>query len=223
MVSLLSQISAFLPLFLASPTMYAGMVLIMSSPAHPRLRVFAVWTGAAAAVAVIGVVAVSAGGAATDPKEPSSLSGIINLVLGLTLLLLAVRVLLKKSGRKREKKIRPEADATAGPRFFRYAFYGILLVVTNPTSLASYLASAKVTVDAGLASTQQLAAMTVAGLYFTLPVLIPLVLLLLTPAACRRFLDIANRVLDRYGRYIIAVMLVAVGANMLKRALDILG
>lgn len=203
--------------------MYAGMVLIMSSPAHPRLRVFAVWTGAAAAVAVIGVVAVSAGGAATDPREPSSLSGIINLVLGLTLLLLAVRVLLKKSKRKQEKKIRPAEDANAGLRFLRYAFYGILLVVTNPTSLASYLASAKLTVDAGLASTQQLAAMTVAGLYFTLPVLIPLVLLLLAPAACRRFLDLANRLLDRYGRYIIAVMLVAVGANMLKRALDILG
>lgn len=203
--------------------MYAGMVVIMSSTSYTRLRVVAAWVGSAAAVIVIGAIAVSVGGAATDPKEPSSLSGIINLVLGIALILLVVWVLFRKKPRpENEKKAKPPEDPTAGPKFFKYVFYGILLVVTNPTSLASYFTSAKLTVDSGLEASKQVIAMSVAGLYFTLPVLIPLVLLFIAPAACRKFLDLADRILDRYGRYIVAVFLVAVGANMIQRGLDIL-
>lgn len=222
MTSLLSQITAFLPIFLASPTMYAGIVLIMSSPRHTRLRVFAALVGAVAAIIIIGVLAVGAGGAVTDPKEPTSLSGIINLILGFALILLSVRVFLKKRDPEKKKKTRPVEDASARPQLLKYAGYGILLVVTNPTSLTAYVASAKLTVDSGLEFTEQLIAMSVAALYFTLPILIPFVLLLVAPAVCRKFLDFADRILEKYGRYIIAVLLVAVGINMLQRGLDIL-
>ncbi|MFA6002197.1 MAG: GAP family protein [Thermoleophilia bacterium] len=222
MTSLLSQITAFLPIFLASPTMYAGMVLIMSSTRHTRLRVFAALVGCVLAVIVIGVLAVGAGGAATDPKEPTSLSGIINLILGFALILLSVRVLMKKSKSGKVKKTRPVEDASARPKLVKFAGYGILLVVTNPTSLTAYLASAKLTVDSGLEATQQLIAMSVAALYFSLPILIPLILLLVAPTVCRKFLNLAERILDKYGRYIIAVLLVIVGLNMIQRGLDIL-
>ncbi len=223
MASLPSQITAFLPIFLASPTMYAGMVLIMSSPNYTKLRVFAAWVGSAIAVLVIGVLAISLGGAATDPKEPTTISGIINLVLGIALILLTIWVLFRKKPKPEdEKKAKPPEDPAAGPKLFKYAFYGILLVVTNPTSLASYIASAKLTVDSGLETGQQVIAMSIAGIYFTLPVLIPLVLLLIAPAACRKFLDLADRILDKYGRYIVAVVLIIVGANMVQKGWSIL-
>lgn len=223
MSSLLAQITAFLPIFLASPTMYAGMILIMSSPNHTRLRVFAALVGSSAAIVVIGVIAMSAGGAVTDPKEPSSVSGVVNLILGVVLILLVAWVLFRRKPKPEgQKKAKPPEDPAAGVKFFKYAFYGILLVVTNPTSLTAYIASSKLVVDSGLEATQQLAAMSLAGLYFTLPVLIPMLLLLLAPALARRFLDLADRILDRYGRYIVAVFLVYVGSNMIMRGIDIL-
>ena len=202
--------------------MYAGMILIMSSPRHTTLRVLAAWAGSAAAVIIIGAVAVDVGGT-TVKREPSTLSGIINLILGAALLLLVIWVLLRKKPKPEDQKqARPPEDPAAGPKFFKYAFYGILLVVTNPTSLASFFASAKLTVDSGLESSQRAAAMMVAGLYFTLPVLIPLVLLLVAPGLCRKFLDLAQSILSKYGRYIIAAFLVYAGMNMILRGWNIL-
>lgn len=223
MSSLLAQITSFLPIFLASPTMYAGMILIMSSTNYTRLRVFAAWVGSSAAIIVIGVIAITAGGAATKPEEPSAISGVINLVLGAALILLVIWVLFRKKPKPSDqKKARPPEDPAAGPKFLKYAFYGILLVVTNPTSLASYFSSAKLSLDSGLDTGQQAIAMLVAGFYFSLPVLIPLVLLLIAPALCRKFLELAQNILSRYGRYIIAAFLVYAGTNMIVRGVDIL-
>lgn len=174
MSSLLAQISSFLPIFLASPTVYAGMILIMSSTNYTRLRVFAALVGSSAAIIVIGVIAITAGGAVTKPEEPSAVSGIINLALAAALILLVIWVLFRKKPKPRDqKKARPPEDPAAGPKFLKYVFYGILLVVTNPTSLASYFSSAKLTLDSELEAGQQAIAMLVAGFYFCLTVLIP--------------------------------------------------
>ena len=221
MSSLLAQITSFLPIFLASPTMYAGMILIMSSTGHTRTRVFAAWVGAALTIAVLGAIAVSLGGAAA--RKPSTASGIIDLVLGTALILLVAWVIFRKKPKPEDQKqARPPEDPAAGPKFFKYAFYGVLLVVTNPTSLTAYFASAKLTVDSGLPASQQAAAVILAGLYFTLPVTIPLLLLLFAPALCRAFLNVAQNILARYGRYIVVVFLVAVGLNMIVKGVNIL-
>ena len=222
MSSLLAQISSFLPIFLASPTMYAGMILIMSSPTHTRLRVFAALIGSVAAIAAIGVVALAVGGT-TGTMGKSTFSGIVDLILGSALLLLTLWVLLRRKPRhKAEKKARRPEDAAAGPGFLKYAFYGIVLVVTNPTSLASYFASAKLTLDSGLPGGQQSMAMLLAGFYFTLPVLIPMILLLIAPGLCRKFLDLAQRVLAKYGRYIVVLFLIYVGINLISKGIGIL-
>ena len=224
MNSLSLQIIAFLPVFLASPTMYAGVVLIMSTGVHTRLRIVAAFVGTVLAVIVVGAIAIAVGGATSSPRGPSTLSEIIDIVLGTILILLAAWVLFRKkprAGKKKNEKSGEEGDSS--PQFFKYTGIGILLVVTNPTSLTALFASAKLTVDSGLATSDQLIAMLLAGLFFTLPVLIPLVLILVAPAACRKFLDAANRILDRYGRYVIAVILVLLGINLIQKGLEILG
>lgn len=224
MTELLSQISAFLPIFLASPSVYAGVLLILSSQHYPRGRAFAAWAGSALIAIVIGILAVSAGNAATDPRQPSALSGAINLVLGAVLFFFGIWRLVRMPKKKSSQEEKTGARAPSPePHLLKYMSIGILLTVTNGTSLASYLAAAKLTVDSGLERVEQAIAMAVAALYYTLPLLWPLLLALVAPQASSRFLLAADRIIKRYGRYIMGVILILLGIYLAKKGLDILG
>lgn len=201
--------------------MYAGILIILSSPAHPRTRAFAALVGSVFIVTVIGLLAVEAGSAATDPRQPSNLSGVINLVLGILLLYLAINRFFKKQDSNKERKPRFENSSTR-PQFIKYIGLGIVLTVVNPTSLASFLTAAKLTVDSDLGSASELIAMIVAGFYYTLPILLPLALAIIAPALSRRFLEAVDRLLNKYGRYIMTVFLVLIGLKLIQKAMEIL-
>lgn len=220
MGTLLSQITAFLPIFLASPTMYAGMLLILSSPIHPRTRAFAALLGSVVVAIVVGALAISAGGASEAVREPSDTSATINIILGILLIFLGIKNLVKGPREKKSKK-QKSADAATGLRFAKYLGLGIILTVTNPTSMASLIASAKLTLDSGLESTQQLLAMCLAAFYVTLPFLIPLVLALVAPGLSRKFLNGVDNILKKYSRYIIAGILLLLGLYLIKKGVDI--
>ena len=221
MGTLLSQITAFLPIFLASPTMYAGMLLILTSPVHPRTRAFAALLGSVAVAVIVGSLAVSAGGASESVREPSDLSAAINIILGIVLILLGIKNLVKGPREKKPKKEKTTDTAATGLRFGKYLGLGAILTVTNPTSMASLIASSKLVVDSGLESAQQVAAMSLAAFYVTLPFLIPLVLALVAPDLSTRFLNGVDNILKKYSRYIIAGLLLILGLYLIKKGVDI--
>ncbi len=219
MQGLLWQITAFLPVFLASPTMYAGMIMILASP-HARQRAFAATVGCALTVIVLGLVAVNGEAAATTPEPPSTASGVIDLFIGVALLLLAARNIL--GGKERKSRFKPRNPGSVKLRLVRFTIFGIILTIVNPTSLTAFIAAGKLTIDSGLSDSQKSAAMIIAGFYYTLPFLIPLVLSLIAPKYSDRFLAFAQKLLARYGRYVIFVILVLLGGNLIKKGLDIL-
>lgn len=219
MSSLLWQVTAFLPVFLASPVMYAGMVLILASP-HARQRAAAATAGCLITVIVLGLVAVNAEAAATSPEPPSTTSGVVDIVIGAALLLLAARNIFGK--KKKKSRFRPRNRRSAKPRLLAFAAFGIILTIANPTSLTAFIAAGKLTVDSGLSETEKSLAMTLAGFYYTLPFLMPLVLSLIAPGYSRRFLDFTQRMLAKYGRYVIGVILLLLAADLIKKGLDIL-
>ena len=219
MSSLLGQITAFLPVFLASPTMYAGMVIILAST-HARQRAFAATVGCLLTVTALGLVAVNSEAAVTTPEPPSTASGVIDLVIGAALLLLAARNIF---GRKRTKsRFKPRNPKSAKPKLIRFAIFGIILTIANPTSLTVFIAAGKLTVDSGLSDSQKSVAMLLAGFYYALPFLIPLVLSLIAPRYSERFLQFAQRMLAKYGRYIMFIILLALGGNLIRKGLEIL-
>lgn len=221
MGTLLSQITAFLPIFLASPTMYAGMLLILTSPVHPRTRAFAAFLGSVAVAVIVGGLAVSAGGASESVREPSDLSAAINIILGIVLILLGIKNLVKGPREKKPKKEKSADTAATGLRFGKYLGLGAILTVTNPTSMASLIASSKLVVDSGLETAQQFTAMFLAAFYVTLPFLIPLVLALVAPDLSTRFLNGVDHILKKYSRYIIAGLLLILGLYLIKKGVDI--
>ncbi|MDP1809197.1 MAG: GAP family protein [Actinomycetota bacterium] len=222
MASLLSQIAAFLPVFLASPTMYAGMLVILTSPNRPKAQAAAAWVGSVLTLIVIGFVAVGAGGAATSPRQPTTLSGTIDVILGVLLIFFGLKRALKKPEPGPKPEPKPKAEpASAAPKFTKSMGLGIMLTIVNPTSMVAYLAAAKIIADSKVAALDQAVAMAVAGLFYSSPILLPLLLTLLSPNLSERFLAGADHVFKTYGKYIVAAILILFGLSLVSKGLKI--
>jgi len=211
MNALIPQILALLPVFLASPTMYAGMLVVMSSGKPARARSFAALIGNVVTVIVIGFALIEAGSIAAGPRVPTTTSGAIDLAIGFLLIYLGIRRLFLKPKEKTEKEKPHENDAATEPQFVKYVGVGVLLTVTNPTSLASYLTAAKLTIDAHVDKADQIIAMSLATFCFSLPILLPLMLMIVSPGVSEKFLRALDTLFARYGRYIIAALLIGLG------------
>lgn len=221
MASLLSQIAAFIPVFLASPTMYAGMLVILTSPNRPKAQAAAALVGSVLTLIVIGYAAIAAGGAATGPRQPITVSATVDMALGVLLIFFGLKRALKKP--KPGAKPKPKAaPASTAPKFTKSMGFGIALTVVNPSSLVSYLAVAKITTDSQLATLNQAVAMSIAGLFYTSPILLPLLLTLLSPNLSERFLAGADHVFKTYGKYIVAAILVLFGFYLVSKGLRIM-
>ena len=199
------------------------MLLVLNDKEHFRSKAFAAFIGCAVTVAVLGVIGMLAGGAITVTREPTTRSGVIDLALGALLLFAGIRRFVKKPKPKKEKPKSAEGKAGGRSRMLKLIGVGFLLTITNPTSLASYLASIKLTLDSGLESSLQIIAVAVAGLYFTLPLLMPLLLAVFAPEKSAKFLDSVGRIFEKYGRYIILAIMLVLAAFLAKKGIDTLG
>jgi len=201
--------------------MYAGILLVLSSPNRPRTRGLIALLGCFLTAVVIGTVAVSAGEASSSVREPTTTSAMIDILLGVVLIALGIKNIFKPR-QQENKKPKRTGGASTGLRPVKFFGIGIVLTITNPTSMASLLTSAKLTVESGLDSVQQTLAMLMAVVYVTLPILIPLGIAFAAPATSTKFLEWVNRILKKYGRWIMAVFLFLVGIYLIKKGVDVL-
>lgn len=181
------------------------------------------WVGSVLIIIAIGIIALAGGASASGtPQRPSMLSGAIDVIIGAFLFIAGVmRVVEKPKTEPEESKPRIKS-ASLKPQLLKHAALGILLTVTNFTSLASYLASAKLTVDSGLDKIQQITAMSVAGFYFSLPILWPLLFRVVAPSSSEKTLTAINQAIKKHGRYVIAAIALLFGAYLAVKGLRIL-
>lgn len=222
MEEVLNQVLLLAPIFLLSPTVYAAILVVFSSGGHPVSRGTAILIGSAITVIIIGIILIAAGGTIiTRPDEPSMLSGIINLILGVAFILLSLFVAFRKKADKEESG-KNDKETPHEPSFRSDARLGFILTVTNPTSLASYVTVAKVSTDAAISVTQQAIAMVIAGILFVMPIVWPLLLTIAVPQKAEKFLSATNRGLNKYGKYFLALILIYVGYGLMTTGLNIL-
>jgi len=207
-----------------SPVLLTLSILLLSSDFHPRVRVLAYAGGVFISLVVIGVVAVGGSASGSDgPSHPSTFSAGLDILLGL--LLIAVAVKNSVGSPKAAEKKKPVKTAKAEPSLagliVRDGGLGVVLTVTNFSSLVFYLAAAKSTADSHLPAFEQAAAMSLVGFGFMAPIVLPLLATVASPAASKKFLDATNRVVKDYGRYIgaavallFAVYLILKGAKV---------
>ncbi len=175
MITLLARV---LPLALGaaiSPTLFVGVVLLLSSPGHPRARAVAFGVGAAlplVAIAVVGLIVFRhalAGG-------HFRISPVVDLVFGAILLLLALRLALKPS----TANTRQPHPVGAGPA--KCVLLGLGLMVANFSSLVLFIPAVKdvaAAVSVGLGG--KLVILVIVMLIVLLAVLVPVLLYTLAP------------------------------------------
>lgn len=221
--------------------MLAATVAVLTSRDRPVVRALAYLVGAAVTIAIIGTVAVAAGGTVQDggARKPTTASRVIDFGLGAALLYLAARRAVGDVKRRRGagpgSKAAPESrhlrsvgsELQSPPRgtitlLLRNAAVGVVIVVTDFSSLVPYFAAAKVTADAHVGVADEAVAMGFVSLFVLLPIIVPIVIRLVMPATSTRILTIVSRFVKQHTDPIAIVILVVFGAYLIAKGTGIL-
>ena len=164
---------------------------------------------------MLGILIIFSGKAIFDLRAPKAVSAGIDIVIGI--LLIGVGIFEVKGKRSAvPKKIEPQAvSGSMSPNLYKIAALGGLLCITNTSSLVFYLAAAKRTAETNLNLFEKIAAILFVGIFFLLPIIIPLLLTLLAPTSSKGSLEAINEVLRKYGSYLIVVVALAFGVFLI--------
>jgi hypothetical protein len=175
MITLLARV---LPLAFGaaiSPTLFVGVVLLLSSPGRPRTRAAAFGVGAALPLVVIAVVGLIVFRHAIAGGH-HRISPVVDVVFGAILLLLAVRIALKPSAANNQQS----HPVAAGPA--KCILLGLGLMIANFSSLALFIPAVKdvaTAVSVGLGG--KVVVLVIVMLIVLLTILVPVLLYTLAP------------------------------------------
>jgi len=213
MTSILIKI---IPLDLAatlSPGILALSVILLGSKAHPKIRTFSLLVGTLLVAIAIAILGLTIAKATPESVQPTLISAIVDLVLGLVFIYFAIKQLVAK-----ERKIK-ENDQAQGYQIFRWLIIGIIISATNFDAVLLNLAAAKEVGDAAISSIAKIILLAVNILFFIAPTSIPFVLYLIFPKFAAKILGKLNDFLIKYAKYILFIMFAIFGIYFVYRAL----
>jgi threonine/homoserine/homoserine lactone efflux protein len=151
--------------------------------------------------------------------EPSTLNGVLHLVLGALLLLLAVKQ-LKGRPKKGEDPEMPKWMAKMQDASPIFAFgMGAFLSGLNPKNLIFDIAAAAAIVAGDLSSSQQIVAVVVFIILASLTIGIPVIWYLVGGESAKAKLDVLRGYLVQYNWVIMCVLFLVLGAKFIGQAL----
>jgi threonine/homoserine/homoserine lactone efflux protein len=204
-----------------SPLPIVGVILmLLSTKAKVNGPMFLIGWLAGLAIVVGGVVAF------VDPDRlnqsdggPSTLSGVLHLVLGALLLLLAVKQ-LKGRPKKGQDAEMPKWMAKMQDASPIFAFgMGAFLSGLNPKNLIFDIAAAASIVAADLSSSQQIVAVVVFMILASLTIGIPVIWFLVAGESAKAKLDTLRGYLVQYNWIIMCVLFLVLGVKLIGQSL----
>lgn len=204
---------------MVSPVVLTVAILILGGRAHPVGRA---WAFAAGNIAVlIGVGIVYFGGTKVTPDASSSttVSMIVDIVLGILLVLLGIRSLVHHPAPKQPK---PD-DASDGqpvraelPRFF---LLGTATMITNFSTLVLYIAAVKDIARSSAATPGRIAVLAIVILIASIPAWLPVALTVVFPNLAGRVLGAINGFVQHHTKAISSVISFGFGAYLLMKGI----
>lgn len=156
---------------IVSPTVLAAVILVLTGKVSPRARAWAFFIGGCAALAAF---------TAAVPwvaKMMDSISPVVvqrgDVILGLLLVALAVRKVVKGKAPGSETTRAPKHKATAASRLGEYFGFGAVMIATDMSSLVLYLAIMREAGQSHAAETARIAVVAMGYLAVMLPALVP--------------------------------------------------
>lgn len=211
-----------LPLMIGSaisPGVFALAIATAGSKNHPYRKTLAYFTGALIVAIAFCVLAWFSGD--NDAWSATSYSTVmkwIDIIIGLVLLYFGIKSLLPKKEKKDSKPSSLKnliSKMSNEPTFFAWMMVGFLFMLTNLDNGLIYFGALREIARSNLSDTSKILPSIIAMLFFLSPIIIPLLFLILFPKSMQKMLDPVIAFLNRYARYIIAVLLVVFGAYLI--------
>ncbi len=204
-----------------SPLPIVGVILmLLSNKAKVNGPVFLIGWLTGLAIVVGGVVAyVNPDRLNQSSGEPSTLNGLLHLVLGVLLLLLAVKQLKGRPKEGEDPKM-PSWMAKMQDASPIFAFgMGAFLSGLNPKNLIFDIAAAAAIVAGDLSSSQQIVAVLVFMILASLTIGIPVIWYLVAGESAKAKLDTLRGYLVQYNWVIMCVLFLVLGVKLIGQAL----
>lgn len=207
-----------LPLDLAStlsPGILALTVFLLSKKEYRIGRTLALWIGSFAVAVALAIVGLKLGNSIQDPDNKRIIDNIVDLVLSALFFYFGIKSLLVKDTDKSEKNV--EKDESRD--LWKWFLIGLVISVTNFDAVIFNLTAAKEIGQSDVTGTSKLLLLIMGGVFFTLPIILPLVLYLIMPKLAQKILDPLNAFLTKYGRYIVALIFIVFAVYLLIKGL----
>ena len=212
----IGQVLPFAVVVALSPIPIIGVVLMLGTP-RARSNGPAFILGWLLGLTVVGaiVLAVASGADASESGQPASWVGVLKLVLGVVLLLLAVK----------QWRGRPRGDADAAlPGWMRTIDHftpgralamGVALSAINPKNLVLTIGAAAAIAQTGISTGDKAIALAVFVVIATLGPGIPVAIYFFIGERATRMLDELKNWMGQNNATIMAVILLVIGAKLL--------
>ena len=212
----IGQVLPFAVVVALSPIPIIGVVLMLGTP-RARSNGPAFILGWLLGLTVVGaiVLAVASGANASESGQPASWVGVLKLVLGVVLLLLAVK----------QWRGRPRGDADAAlPGWMRAIDHftpgralamGVALSAINPKNLVLTIGAAAAIAQTGISTGDKAIALAVFVVIATLGPGIPVAIYFFIGERATRMLDELKNWMGQNNATIMAVILLVIGAKLL--------
>lgn len=207
-----------LPLDLAStlsPGILALTVFLLSKKEYRIGRTLALWIGSFAVAVALAIVGLKLGNSIQDPDNKRIIDNIVDLVLSALFFYFGIKSLLVKDTDKSEKNV----EKSESRDLWKWFLIGLIISVTNFDAVIFNLTAAKEIGQSDVTGTSKLLLLIMGGVFFTLPIILPLVLYLIMPKLAQKILDPLNAFLTKYGRYIVALIFIVFAVYLLIKGL----
>jgi threonine/homoserine/homoserine lactone efflux protein len=195
-----------------SPVPVIAVVLMLATP-RARANGPAFLLGWLAGLTLVGVIVLlaSSGADASSDGEPATWVGVLELVLGALMLLIALR---QWRGRNAERETPKWMQAIDQFRPAKALGFAVVLSAANPKNLLLTVAAAAAIAETGLDAGQEAIALAVFVLVGTLGVGVPVILYFVLGERSRAVLDELRSWMAAHNAAIMAVLLLVIGTKL---------
>jgi len=202
-----------------SPAVLTVGVLILSSPRRPVARGVAFAAGTITVLlglTALGLLVLDRFNAHHPSATQRAVTDAVDVTLGIVLLALALRTVLR--GRDPTVESAPRSPRDQGGLATSYGL-GIVMMVTNLSTIVLYLAAVKTIGRADVSDADQAVALVVAVMITSLPATVPLLLRVVVPGPSQRTLANLDGVMTRHRRAIVVTVEVIFGVYLVVKGI----
>jgi threonine/homoserine/homoserine lactone efflux protein len=195
-----------------SPGIFALAIVLLGNQFHPKSRTWALFFGTLMVGLGVGLLGFILGHAATSNIKQNLTFALIDIVLGLVFIFLGLRTIFAK-----ERKIKTGEDER--PKILKWILIGFIISVTNFDALFFSFAAAKEVGASEISDILKLIFLIVNLIFFTLPILLPLIFYSVAPNLAQSFLNKINQFVIKYSKYIIFLIFIIFGIIFVYRGI----